>query len=109
MDAFWHDLRHAARLLRKNAGTSAVMVLTLGLAIGSATAVFSVVHGVLLQPLPYPRPDRIVSVAEAGDDGSAANLCDPNFTDLRDMNRSFAAFAQYVSFEESIAGGVEPV
>src|SRR5262245_46032328 len=109
MDHFRNDVRYAARLLLKHAGASAVMVLTLGLAIGAATAVFSVVHGVLLQPLPYPQADRIVSVAEVGEDGSESNLCDPNFADLHEANHSFAGFAQYVGFVESIAGGSEPV
>lgn len=58
------DVSHAIRLFRHNPGFSAVSALTIALAIGGCTAVFSVVNGVLLRPLPYPEPDRVVSVAE---------------------------------------------
>ena len=62
MNPIWHDLRHALRLLRKTPGFTAVAILTLGLGLGACTAIYTVVHGVLLRPLPYPQPDRIMQL-----------------------------------------------
>ena len=67
------DVRHALRLFARNPGFTAVSALTIALAIGGCTAVFSVVNGVLLSPLPYPEPDRVVTVAERHP-GSPAGL-----------------------------------
>ena len=64
------DLRHARRVLTKNLGTTIVSVFTLALAIGAATAIFSVVYGVLLRPLPYPQPDRLMAVVEVNHRGT---------------------------------------
>jgi hypothetical protein len=62
MDTLFQDVRYALRLLRKSALFSTLALLTIALGIGSATAIFSVVDGVLIQPLPYPHADRLVSV-----------------------------------------------
>ena len=62
LDAFWTDLRFAFRTLGKNPGFSVAALLTLSLGIGANTAVFSVVSGVLLDPLPYPEPDRLMAL-----------------------------------------------
>ena len=58
------DLKHAVRRLGKSLGFSAAVILTLALGIGATTAIFSVVYGVLLRPLPYPEPDRLAAIFE---------------------------------------------
>ena len=72
-----------------------VAILTLGLGIGAATAVFSVVNGVLLQPLPYPDPDRIVRLFQIDSNGRRnGNVSEPNFEDWKTGTRSFRAMAE---------------
>ena len=91
METFIQDIRHALRLLRRNLGFTAVSVLTLALAIGATTAIFSVVYGVLLRPLPYNDPGRIMAIHEINSQGHWSRLADPNFNDFRDQNHSFQA------------------
>lgn len=96
MNRLIQDLRHAVRRLRKAPGFALVAVFTLALGIGATTTLFSVVHGILLRPLPYPDPERIVRVFEVGEDGRRpAQMADPNFVDLSRQSRSFEALAQY--------------
>jgi putative ABC transport system permease protein len=94
MGGFWQDFRYAARVLGRNPGVTAIMVLTLALAIGATTAIFSVVYGVLLRPLPYPDPDRIMAVFEVTSKGRPNRVADPNFDDFRDQSRSFQSMAK---------------
>jgi putative ABC transport system permease protein len=102
------DLRHAARVLIQQLGVSAVAVFSLALAIGATTAIFSVVYGVLLRPLPYPAPDRLMAVWEVNHRGTYSRLADPNFDDLRDRNHTFTAMAKYGAGVTSVAGTAEP-
>ena len=98
------DCRYGLRQLRKNLVATAVMVFTLALGIGATTAIFSVVYGVLLRPLPYSEPNRIVAVFEVNSQGGWSRLADPNFDDFREQNRSFEAIAKYDSGVASVSG-----
>jgi putative ABC transport system permease protein len=102
------DLRHAFRILRRSAGFTSVSVLTLALAIGATTAIFSVVFGVLLRPLPYSNPDRIMAIFEVSTRGTWSRLADPNFDDFRDQNHTFQSIAKYSNYVVSISGGSQP-
>ena len=102
------DLRHAYRILRRSPGFTSVSVLTLALAIGATTAIFSVVYGVLLRPLPYSDPDRIMAIFEVNTRGTWSRLADPNFDDFRDQNHTFQSIAKYSNYVVSISGGSQP-
>ncbi|HMF07789.1 MAG TPA: ADOP family duplicated permease, partial [Thermoanaerobaculia bacterium] len=84
-------------------------IITLALGIGANTAIFSVAHGVLLRPLPYPDPGRIVEVSEVDRVGHRMRLADPNFRDFQELNHSLAAFARWAAWPASVSGGTEPV
>jgi putative ABC transport system permease protein len=103
-----HDVRYALRQLRKRLGFTAVAVITLGLGIGATTAMFSVVYGVLLRPLPYQDPSQIMAVFEVTTKGTWNRLADPNFDDFRDQSHSFQAIAKYSAGIVSISGSAQP-
>jgi len=105
METLLQDLRRAFRTLRRSPGFTAVSVLTLALAIGATTAIFSVVYGVLLRPLPYENPARIMAIHEVTNKGTWNRLADPNFDDFRDQSRSFQAIAKYAASIASVSGG----
>ncbi len=108
MEALWHDIRFEVRMLAKRPGFALAAVLTLALGIGATTAIFTVVNGVLLRPLPYPEPERIVQLWQVGDKDQQLQFAEPNFTDLREQSSSFEALAHYASSVVSVAGGSEP-
>lgn len=85
------------------------MVFTLALAIGAATSIFSVVYGVLLRPLPFNEPDRIMAIFEVNTVGHWSHLADPNFDDFRDQSQSFEAMAKYTDYETSVSGTTQPI
>ena len=107
-ESLWQDFSFALRLFVKTPSFSVSAILTLALGIGATTAIFSVVYGVLLRPLPYPQPDRIVHVWEQGDTGNRMNFADPNFEDIRSQNKSLLAVAEYNSGVATVAGSIEP-
>ena len=89
------DLSYGARVLRRAPGFAVVSIVTLALGIGAATAVFSVVNGVLLSPLPYPQPDSIVRLFQIDSNGVRnGNVSEPNFNDWKEGARSFSAMAE---------------
>lgn len=95
MSDLLYDLRHATRALLRAPGFTVVAVLTLALGVGANTAIFSVVNGVLLKPLPFPEPDRIVRVLE-GSPGAWGTTSPPNFMDWRGEGDVFQEMAAYV-------------
>jgi predicted permease len=108
LDSLLQDLRYGARMLRKNPGFTAIAVLTLALGIGANTAIFSVVDAVLLRPLPYNQPDRLVILSESSSPNDLATrsaVAPGNYLDWRDQNRVFAQVvaADYPGF--SLTGG----
>ena len=108
LEQFGQDIHYAFRMLRKSRGFTAVAVLTLALAIGATTAIFSVVYGVLLQPLPYTDSNRIMSVFEVNSGGTWSRVADPNFDDFRDQSRSFQSIAKYHADIACVSGASEP-
>jgi len=108
MHALWQDVRYGLRMLAKNPGFTVVAVLTLALGVGATTAIFSVVYGVLLRPLPYTHPEQIVHLWEMSDEGHRMNFADPNFADMQSQNHSLQGIAEYGNSLESVSGGKEP-
>ncbi|MEM7353743.1 MAG: ABC transporter permease [Acidobacteriota bacterium] len=111
LHALWQDLRHGLRVLIKNPRFTAVALVTLALGIGATTAIFSVVHGVLLAPLPYPEPHRLVTLQEVSDQGRRMNVGHANFVDWRTDSSSFEGMAIYSPWggQSTILGGLSPV
>src|SRR5207247_9019462 len=83
LHSVFSDCFYGLRMLRKNPGATAVMVFTLALGIGATSAIFSVVYGVLLRPLPYTDSNRIMAVFEVTSKGRPSRVADPNFDDFR--------------------------
>ncbi len=89
----WQDLRYGARMSLKNPGFTTIAVLTLALGIGANTAIFSVVDALLLRPLPYHEPERLVMLSEKQRDGGRMNIPYPNYSDWRERAQSFEGMA----------------
>ncbi|MGH9971401.1 MAG: ADOP family duplicated permease [Pyrinomonadaceae bacterium] len=105
--SIWQDLRYGARALLRNPGFTAVVVATLALGIGANTALFSVVNGVLLNPLPYPEPDQLVTLHQSKPNFETGAMPYPNFRDLQQENRTFSAMAISRGFGFSMIGAGE--
>jgi len=108
MLAFIQDLRYGLRMLAKNPGFAAVAVIALALGIGANTAIFSVVNGVLLQPLPYRDPDHLMRLSETSPDFGTMSVAYPNFADWKDQNRSFRGLAAVRWEDYDVTGGGPP-
>jgi predicted permease len=98
------DLRYGARMLRKNSGFTLVAVLTLALGIGANTAIFSVVNGVLLNPLPYPHPEQLVTLHQNKANFEFGSISYPNFRDWQKDNHTFSSMAISRRFDFSLTG-----
>jgi putative ABC transport system permease protein len=105
------DVRFGARMLLKHPGFAAVTVLTLALGIGANTAAFSVVNAVLLRPLPFHAPERLVAVGqtEARDRENLSQFSFRNFADLREQAKSFERLAAYYNNSVTLTGQGEAV
>ncbi len=110
MDTFWQDIRFGFRTLLRSPATSAVALFTLALGIGANTAIFSVVNGVLLEPLPYPDPDALVVIAESnpGLGFPRFSASPPNFDDWRHQNQVFTSMAALSPGRFNLTGGERP-
>src|SRR5919199_6614383 len=110
MNTLLQDLRYGLRMLWKSPGFTAVAVVALALGIGANTAIFSVVNAVLLRPLPFAEPDRLVIVWM---DNRVMGVKEdihsyPNFVDYRDQNKVFATLAAYRPASLNLTGTGEP-
>jgi hypothetical protein len=103
-DHLAQDLRFGLRMLARNPGFTAVAVLTLALSIGANTALFSVVNGVLLKPLPYWQPDRLVALYGRNATFTETSISYPNFLDWVRDNRSFSSLSAYRADEFNLTG-----
>jgi putative ABC transport system permease protein len=101
MNRIVQDLRYALRQMRREAGFALTVVLTLGLSVGLATAVFCVIDAVILRPLPYTHQERIVSVETRSQSGYTQPASWPSYQDERAQVRAFAALAAYNDFFQS--------
>src|ERR1700684_2811336 len=98
MRTLLQDLRYALRQLRKSPGFAFTVVLTLALSVGVATAVFCVIDAVILRPLPYANPDKIVSVESSSKSGYTQPASWPSYQDERAQAKGFAALAGYADY-----------
>jgi putative ABC transport system permease protein len=97
IEDLWQDLRYGGRMLAKNPGFTLIAVITLALGIGANTAIFSVVYGVMLRPLPYHEPERLVRLwtDNANEKNPKDGTSYPNLVDWRSQSRTFTEFANY--------------
>src|SRR5215813_15491058 len=109
IESLWQDLRYGVRTLMKSPGFAFVAVLTLALGIGANTAIFSVVHAVLLKPLPYTDPERLVMVWESdAKTGGEFDVRIMNFLAWRDEQQVFTQLAAFQYQDFNLSGGDRP-
>jgi len=111
METLLQDIRYGWRMLARNPGFTAIAVLTLAIGIGASTAIFSVVDTVLLRPLPYRDPEKLVLVSETlpGMSTDEIGVSAGEYQDYRDRNRSFSQVAAYESAGFNLTGAGQPL
>jgi putative ABC transport system permease protein len=111
MNSFWQDLRYGARTLLRKPGFTAIAVVTLALGIGANTAIFSVVNAVLLKPLPYPEPERLVRVYSEFPTMSLLKfwMSPPEFMDLQKEAQSFESVGAWSTGGVNVGTEAEPL
>jgi predicted permease len=107
MATFWQDIRYGLRMLAKRPGITLIAVLTLALGVGANTAIFSVVDAVLLRPLPYKQPDRLVFISEDSHQVPGMSISMADFDDWRAANTVFESMAPYNSDNAILTGNGE--
>jgi predicted permease len=105
---FWQDVRFGLRVLSKSSGFAAIAILTLALGIGANTALFSVVNGVLLNPLPFANPDELLAVYSKTSAFGQSSISYPNFLDWHKDNTSFSSLGAFRSESYNLTGIGEP-
>ncbi|HEY9230439.1 MAG TPA: ABC transporter permease, partial [Gemmatimonadaceae bacterium] len=108
MDGLWQDLRHGGYMLRKNLAFTAVAALTLAVGIGSTTTIFGVVDAVMLRPLPFTDPNRIVQVWETTPQGDDFSVSEPDYLDFAAQNGSLSDLAAYRQYDLTLTGNGDP-
>jgi putative ABC transport system permease protein len=108
MDSFLQDLRYALRRIVRSPGFTIVSVMTLALGIGANSAIFSVVNGVLLQPLPFRDPSSLVALYHVSE-GRRTTMSGPNFTDMRRLSTTLADAAAISRYRTILTGQGEPI
>jgi len=107
-DHIWQDVRYGGRMLRKSPGFAVIAILTLAIGIGANTALFSVVNGVLFNPLPYAQPDRLVALFARSNQFNKFSISYPNFQDWSRQNHSFSSLAAFRGETFTLTGIGEP-
>jgi putative ABC transport system permease protein len=109
-ESVWRDVQYGVRVLRRSPGFTAAAVLTLALGIGANTAIFSVIYGVLLRPLPYHEGERLVVVRQQARANNASSLgfSVPEFFDYRDQNKTMESMVEHHSMNFVLYGRDEP-
>ena len=108
MDTLLADIRYAIRMVAKSPGFAAIAIVTLALGIGANTALFSVVNGVLLNPLPYRQPHRLVAIYAKSKEFSRSSISYPNFLDWVRSQRSFSSMGAFRQENYNLTGMGEP-
>jgi predicted permease len=104
----WHDVRLALRRMGREFGYVLAVVFALGLGIGSTTAIFSLVNAVILRPLPFRDPERLVWVSSRRLEPGNRPFSLPDFLDFRDQNRTLAGIAAFANWSANLTGDGEP-
>src|SRR5579864_9680589 len=104
MNTLLQDIRYGIRTLAKTPGFTAIAILTLALGIGANSALFSVINGVLLSPLPFPEPDQLVTLHENKPNFEGGSVSYPNFLDWQKENHTFSGLAVGRTYAFSLTG-----